>query len=398
MFYNRTMNFYYIRIYVAIALTSVALVACQDDDGATAQTEQTLTYYGADLSYVNQIEEHGGVYKNDGEQQSPYVIFKNNGTNLVRLRLWHNPTWTKEVYGADGKKMYSDLKDVEVSIRRAREQGMEVLLDFHYSDTWADPAAQDVPAAWANITAANVLEDSIYNYTFRTLRYLNGKGLMPELVQIGNETNCGLLFTNAPEGFPTCNVCEGKWVETGAVINRAIDAVRDAADESTIKTKVILHIADPKNVKWFFDNLTTTGGVTDFDIVGFSYYPLWHTTVAPDKLSETIAGFKSAYNKDVMILETAYPWTMEAQDSYTNLFGSDPILPGYSYTRQGLEKLLRDMAQEVHDGGGLGMIYWEPAYISSNMKDTWGTGSSWENCALFDFSGNTIPAIHYMEE
>ncbi|MCD9018113.1 glycoside hydrolase family 53 protein [Parachryseolinea silvisoli] len=392
------MSFHYIRIYVAIALTSVALIACQDDDGATAQTEQTLTYYGADLSYVNQIEEHGGVYKDDGEPQSPYVIFKNNGTNLVRLRLWHNPTWTKEVYGADGKKMYSDLKDVEVSIRRAREQGMEVLLDFHYSDTWADPAAQDVPAAWANITAADVLEDSIYNYTLKTLRYLNGEGLMPELVQIGNETNCGLLFTNAPEGFPTCNVCEGKWVETGAVINRAIDAVRDAADESTIKTKVILHIADPKNVKWFFDNLTTTGGVTDFDIVGFSYYPLWHTTVAPDKLSETIAGFKSAYNKDVMILETAYPWTMEAQDSYTNLFGSDPILPGYSYTRQGLEKLLRDMAQEVHDGGGLGMIYWEPAYISSNMKDTWGTGSSWENCALFDFSGNTIPAIHYMEE
>jgi arabinogalactan endo-1,4-beta-galactosidase len=221
---------------------------------------------------------------------------------------------------------------------------------------------------------------------------------MPELVQIGNETNCGLLFTHASEDFPTCNVCEGKWVETGAVINRAIDAVRDAADESTIKTKVILHIADPKNVKWFFDNLTTTGGVTDFDIVGFSYYPLWHTTVAPDKLSETIAGFKSAYSKDVMILETAYPWTMEAQDSYTNLFGSDPILSGYSYTRQGLEKLLRDMAQEVHDGGGLGMIYWEPAYISSNMKDAWGTGSSWENCALFDFSGNAIPAIHYMEE
>jgi arabinogalactan endo-1,4-beta-galactosidase len=398
MFYKKDMSFNDIRIYTAVILAAVALVACQDDDGATAQTEQKLTYYGADLSYVNQIEEHGGVYKDDGEQQSPYMIFKNHGANLVRLRLWHNPTWTKEVYGADGTKMYSDLKDVEVSIRRAREQGMEVLLDFHYSDTWADPAAQDVPMAWANITELDVLKDSIYNYTFKTLRYLNGKGLMPELVQIGNETNCGLLFTNAPEGFPTCNVCEGKWVETGAVINRAIDAVRDAADESTIKTKVILHIADPKNVKWFFDNLTTTGGVTDFDIVGFSYYPLWHTTVAPDKLSETIAGFKSAYNKDVMILETAYPWTMEAQDSYTNLFGSDPILPGYSYTRQGLEKLLRDMAQEVHDGGGLGMIYWEPAYISSNMKDAWGTGSSWENCALFDFSGNTIPAIHYMEE
>ncbi|MBT1687662.1 glycoside hydrolase family 53 protein [Dawidia soli] len=388
----------YLRIYLAAAVAAVTLAACQDDDSGATETARKLTYYGADLSYVNQIEEHGGVYKDDGQQQSPYAIFKNHGTNLVRLRLWHNPAWTKEIYGADGTKMYSDLKDVEASIRRAREQGMEVLLDFHYSDTWADPAAQDVPAAWANITELDVLKDSVYNYTFKTLRYLDGQGLMPELVQIGNETNCGILFTDAPAGFPTCNVCEGKWAETGAVINRAIDAVRDATDASSTKTKVILHIADPKNVKWFFDNLTTTGGVTDFEIIGFSYYPLWHTTITPDKLSETIAGFKTAYSKDVMILETAYPWTMETNDSYTNLFGSDPILPGYSYTRQGLEKLLTDMAQEVHDGGGLGMIYWEPAYISSNMKDAGGTGSSWENCAFFDFSGNAIPAIDYMQQ
>lgn len=389
------MSFIYRNICLA-ALATVALTACQDDDSSTAATERTLTYYGADLSYVNQIEDHGGLYKDAGVAQSPYVIFKNHGTNLVRLRLWHNPAWTKEVYGDAGKALYSDLNDVEKSIRRAKEQGMEVLLDFHYSDTWADPAAQDVPAAWTNITSYDVLQDSIYNYTFNTLRRLDSKGLMPELVQIGNETNCGLLFTDAPAGFPTCNVCDGKWAETGAVINRAIDAVRDAADASTIKTKVILHIADPKNVKWFFDNLTTTGKVTDFDIVGFSYYPLWHTTVTPDKLSDAIAGFKTAYSKDVMILETAYPWTLETNDSYTNLFGGEPMLPGYGYNRQGLEKLLTDMAQEVHDGGGLGMIYWEPAYISSNMKDAWGTGSSWENCAFFDYSGNTLPVINYM--
>jgi arabinogalactan endo-1,4-beta-galactosidase len=388
----------YKQICLATMLATVTLTSCQDDDSSAAATERKLTYYGADLSYVNQILNHGGVYKDDTVTQSPYIIFKNHGTNLVRLRLWHNPTWTKEVYGGADDPLYSDLDDVEVSIRRAKEQGMEVLLDFHYSDTWADPAAQDVPAAWANITSLDILKDSIYNYTYKTLRRLDAKGLMPELVQIGNETNCGLLFTEAPAGFPTCNVCDGKWVETGEVINHAIDAVRDAADASAIKTKVILHIADPKNVKWFFDNLTTTGKVNDFDIVGFSYYPLWHTTITPDKLSETIAGFKSAYSKDVMILETAYPWTLEAQDSYTNLFGSEAPLPGYSYTRQGLEKLLTDMAQEVHDGGGLGMIYWEPAYISSDMKDTWGAGSSWENCAFFDYSGNTLPVIDYMQK
>jgi arabinogalactan endo-1,4-beta-galactosidase len=197
------------RYYISLLILCAAgQLSCQDDDKkAPVVDEKTDFYFGADLSYVNQILDHGGVYKDDGEIRSPYKIFGDNGANLIRLRLWHNPTWTKEVYGASGTQLYNNLADVEKSIRLAKEQGMSVLLDFHYSDTWADPGKQEIPKAWQQITELSVLKDSVYQYTFKTLAYLDDKGLMPELVQIGNETNCGMLYTNAAAGFPSCNVC-----------------------------------------------------------------------------------------------------------------------------------------------------------------------------------------------
>jgi arabinogalactan endo-1,4-beta-galactosidase len=356
-------------------------------------------YFGADLSYVNQILDHGGVYKMNGSTVNPYKIFKDNGSKLVRLRLWHNPVWTKEVYGASGTQLYNDLGDVEKSIKLSKEQGMSVLLDIHYSDTWADPAKQEIPAAWKNIKDINVLKDSVYNYTFKVLTYLNGKGLMPEMVQIGNETNCGMMFTDALAGFPSCNVCNGDWHRMGIVVNSGIDAVRDVAATSAVKTKVILHVADPKNVEWWFDNMTDPlkGNVTDFDVIGFSYYPLWHTTVPLDQISDNVSRFKSRYGKSVMILETAYPWTTASDDSYNNQFGSQTPISGYPFTQQGQLDLMTKLTQEVIDGGGIGIIYWEPAWISSDLKDLWGQGSSWENAAFFDFDGNATLGMSYMK-
>ena len=141
----------------------------------------------------------------------------------------------------------------------------------------------------------------------------------------------------------------------------------------------------------------TKGNVNDFDIIGFSYYPLWHTTVPVDQLSSNISNFKNKYGKEVMILETAYPWTTAADDSYNNLFGSQQPINGYPYSKQGQYDVMVKISQEVKDGGGQGLIYWEPAWISSDMKDLWGTGSSWENNTFFDFDGNTIQGIDFMK-
>jgi len=393
------MNMFYPAV-ISVALFLVAESCSKTNSGDSTPppvVENDTFYFGADLSYVNQILNHGGVYKDQGETRSPYRIFKDHGTTLARFRLWHDPVWTKDVYGASGTQLYNDLADVEKSIRLAKEQGMAVELDFHYSDVWADPGKQEIPKAWTGITDLSVLKDSVYQYTFKTLQYLNSKGLMPEMVQIGNEINCGMFFTNAPASFPIANSCNGDWQKLGEILNSAILAVREVAATSSIKTKILLHVADPKNVDWWFSNITTTGKVHDFDIIGFSYYPIWHTTVSIDKLSDNISAFKSKFDKDVMILETAYPWIATGNDSYNNAFGAQAPVAGYPYSVTGQLNIMKAITQEIIDGNGSGIIYWEPAWITSSMKDLWGTGSSWENATFFDFNGNVIQGMDFMK-
>jgi len=351
---------------------------------------------GADLSYINQIEDHGGVYYDSSRAQDPFRIFRNHGCNLVRVRLWNHPLWTREVYGASGTRMYSDLLDAEKTIRRARESGMGVCLDLHYSDTWADPAHQDIPAAWMNIRDLEILKDSVYQYTYHVLRYLDAKGLMPQMVQVGNETNCGMMMTNVPQGFPLLNACDGHWQGLGEVINAGIRAVRDAAALSTIKPEIILHVADPVNVEWWFDKIKQPGNVKDFDIIGISYYPLWHTGVSFDELQARISKFKAKYFKKVMIVETAYPWDQQGNDDFTNLFGSQAPLEDFPFTRQGQLDFMVSLTQKVISAGGSGVMVWEPAWITSGLVTQWGTGSAWENSCFFDFNGNVLPVMDFM--
>lgn len=373
-----------------------------DKEKNPAEEENTMEdagvnfYFGADLSYVNQILDKGGSYRINGVVTDPYEIFKTNGTNLVRLRLWHHPEWTKTIYGSDGTQLYNDLNDVEKAIKLSQGQGMQVLLDFHYSDTWADPGNQEIPMAWREITSLEILADSVYAYTFNTINHLNEKGLMPEFIQIGNETNCGLLYTNAPKNFPSCNVCNDEWLQLKTIINSAIAAIEKVEKSSTIDTKIVLHVADPVNVDWWFENISGNNVTSNFDVIGFSYYPLWHTGIRLADLENSIASFKSTYEKEVMILEVAYPWTTQGNDEYANIFGPEIPISEYEFTPDGQLSIMKAITQAVKNGGGIGIIYWEPAWISSEMKDKWGTGSSWENNAFFDYNGNLTRGIDYM--
>lgn len=360
--------------------------------------DDTVFHFGSDLSYVNQILDHGGVYKVNNQVKDPYQIFKDNGNEIVRLRLWHNPVWTKTIYEPDGPQLYNDLLDVSKAIDRSRKLGMKVLLDFHYSDIWADPGAQEIPAAWKDIKEIAVLRDSVYNYTVKSLKFLESKGLLPEFVQVGNEINCGMLYEfnqNPVAGFPSCNVCGGQWSNLRTVLNGAIKAVRDVSATSTVKTKVLLHVADPGNVEWWFDNVAA--GVNDFDIIGFSYYPIWHTNVPLTALSDRVNTFRTKYNKQVMILEAAYPWSTANNDGYPNIFGGQAPMAGYPYTPQGQLDMMKAITQEMMDGGGNGIIYWEPAWITSQTRDYWNIGSSWDNCTFFDFNGNVNIGVGYMK-
>jgi arabinogalactan endo-1,4-beta-galactosidase len=203
---------------------------------------------GADLSYVNEIQDAGGVYKDSNLVKDPFVIFKNHGTNTVRVRLWHNPTWK---LATSNGKLYSDLYDVEKTIKRAKAAGMAVNLDIHYSDDWADPAQQEVPAAWKNATATTI-KDSVYNYTLSVLNYLKSKNLTPEMVQIGNENNNGMVH---PFGKPVNN----SYKAFADIVNSGIKAVRDFSQNSTIKPQIIIHVAQLQNADWWTNNVITLG-------------------------------------------------------------------------------------------------------------------------------------------
>ncbi|TCO07203.1 glycoside hydrolase family 53 protein [Natronoflexus pectinivorans] len=382
-------------------LSMVLSQACSDDkeklvDVIDDENDNSSKQFmmGVDLSYVNQIEDNGGVYLENGIATDPYEVLKNHGANYVRLRLWHNPDWVFDLYD-NNPPLYSGFYDVMKSIQRAKDAGMSVLLDFHYSDTWADPGHQDVPKAWQDITSIDVLSDSVYNYTYHILDRLHSKGLLPEMIQVGNETNCGMMFTNAKPEFPSLNVCQGNWSQFGQVINSAIKAIRDIDSRVGQETIVALHVADPATMQWWLPDVIQKGGIMDFDVMGFSYYHIWHTSISFNQIPGVVEDLINRFNKDIVLLETAYPFTTANNDNYPNIFYTQNVVSGFPYTVEGQKNFMISLVQNLKNAGAIGAFYWEPAWITSDMRDLWGTGSSWENCAFFNFSGNLTEVVEY---
>jgi arabinogalactan endo-1,4-beta-galactosidase len=336
---------------------------------AEAEGPENVPYYlGVDLSYVNEMEDCGGEYRIKGEVTDPFRIFSAYGANLVRVRLWHTPTWTE----------YSTLDDAKKTIARAKAQGMAVLLDFHYSDTWADPSKQIIPAAWAHITDVDVLAKALYDYTFGVLMDLDQAGLMPDMVQVGNEINSEILRGENESGYPI------NWERNAQLINAGIRAVRDAGTQASINPQVMLHIAKPEEVEgWLL--AAARASVTDFDMVGISYYPGW-SNYTVDTTGRLINKLRHQFGKDVLIAETAYPWTLDSvNETAGNTLGNDFLLPDYPATPAGQKQFLIDLTQAVLSNGGVGVIYWEPAWISTPCHTLWGQGSHRENATFFDF-------------
>jgi arabinogalactan endo-1,4-beta-galactosidase len=380
-------------IIVFTFLSLLIFMSCDDKEKTIVIPEEkekkvypvTQFIMGSDLSYANVMEEYGAKYKDSNTVKDVYEIFKDHGNNLVRIRLWHNPQWQIAV---NGSIKYSNLTDVEKSIKRAKENGMAVLLDFHYSDDWADPSRQDIPAAWIGLNI-NVMKDSLCSYTLNTLNYLSSKNLTPEYVQIGNENNEGMLW-------PTGKVINNNFNNFGGFLKSGINAVRKFSETSDIKPKIILHVAQLQNAEWWADGVINKAGVIDFDMIGLSHYFKWSEVKTMTEIKSIIASLYSKYKKDIVIVETAFPWTNQNADSYQNIFSGTESPQGYTVSKEEQLRYMKDLTQTVIDGGGKGIIYWEPSWISTTFKDRWGSGSSWENNAFFDFNGNVLPAIDYM--
>jgi arabinogalactan endo-1,4-beta-galactosidase len=342
-------------------------------------------YFGADLSFAGQMTDCGALYRDsDGKIKGIYRLFKDHGANLVRVRIWN----------AGNKTKYSTLNDVIRTIRDAKAEGMQVLLDFHYSDSWADGGKQPIPADWANITDDAKLSDTLYQYTYYILTTLGRQGLMPEMVQVGNEINPEMLQRkpSPPGNGDIATQPQINWTRDAMIINAGIRAVRDAGKTSTIHPRILLQIAQPENVEpWFA--AAAKAGVTDFDLIGISYYGFQWSKDGLAQTGDVIRNLRRTYpDKDVMLVETAYPWAIDPPGVHSNL-NAKALMPGYPATPEGQKKFLVDLTHTVLAAGGDGVNYWAPDLIANRCP----ARSKGSTTALFDFDGKVLPGIDFMQ-
>ena len=322
---------------------------------------QTDYISGVDISSFPEISLSNPVfYDLDGNQKNVLAILKKNGINTVRLRMWANPNGG-----------HCSLDEMKPFAQILQNMGFKIWLCVHYSDTWADPGQQETPAAWQGVSF-NALKDSVYNYTERLISSIN-----PEYIQIGNEINSGFLH---PQGHIDN---QSQFLE---LLNEGVRAVREHSN----KAKIIMHFAGTDASNWFFNLIRNV----DYDIIGLSYYPLWHgKSLTP--LKNTLSGLSQTYGKNILIAETAYPFTLEWNDWTNNIIGTEDqlILPDYPATPQGQKNFIHKIKNIVSEiKNGIGFCYWGAELIAWKGEQAT-DGSSWENQALFDFENKALPIL-----
>lgn len=346
--------------------------------GLLAAQQAGAVRWGADLSSLARLEAAGAVWRVDGQPADPLTALAGEGAGLLRLRLWHSPS-----------EPWHGLDSTLALARRGREAGLELLLDFHYSDSWADPGHQAPPAAWAGL-AAPALEDSVRVYTRRVLERFVAEDCAPRWVQLGNEIDGGLLW-------PAGRVNDGwdtpvQWQALRRLLAAASQGVDLAFPDPAQRPGRLLHLAnsgwEPGCRRWL-DSLSVAGG-PDFEGIALSYYPWWHGT--PETLQGTLDALALRFHKPLFVVETAYPFTLGWNDDTHNLMGLESqLLPGFPATPAGQRAflaMLRERLAAVPDGLGHALLGWEPAWISAP-----GQGSAVENLAWFDFGGEALPAL-----
>lgn len=344
---------------------------------------------GADVSIMPELERNGTKFYDNGIEQDGLTILKNHGVNWIRVRIWNNP-YVVGPEGVGGGNS-DEAKAIEMA-KRAKALGMKVLVDFHYSDFWVDPGQQKKPDAWKN-DSGDKLVDDVYAYTAKVMQDFNAQGVTPDMVQVGNELNNGMLW---PEAQLTEDNPNG-YKFLAKLLNAGLQAVHDNDKDNKVKTMIHLAGVDVNLYHTFFDNLIVKNKVNDFDIIGMSFYPFWHGTM--DDLKNTMNDVSAKYNKDVIAVETAFGYTLEDADFEKNNFGTnEEKVGGYKATVQGQATGLRDVmatVASVNDNRGLGIFYWAPDWVI-NEKVGWksnGGGNGWDNLTLFDTKGNALESM-----
>ncbi|RNC80202.1 MAG: arabinogalactan endo-1,4-beta-galactosidase [Winogradskyella sp.] len=347
-----------------ILICFLILVSCENEqiNNVSPQTGNGEFLSAVDLSRFPEISNTSPTFFDlEGNEKEFLTILKENGVNTVRLRLWVNPV-----------DEHSGFNEVKAFSQTLRNRGFKVWLTLHYSDTWADPGQQETPLQWQGLDFES-LKETVYNYTAQVINEIE-----PDYIQIGNEINSGMLH---PYGNITTN-----YQNFLNLLQEASNAVRDNSEDC----KIILHFAGIQNSDWFFNQVSTI----DYDIIGVSYYPIWHG-MSLNNLKNAMQSLSEANDKQIIIAETAYPFTLEWNDWTNNIVGLEEqlILPEYPATELGQSKFVRaikTITQELEKG--IGFCYWGAELIAWNGNQAT-NASPWENQALFDFSNKALPAL-----
>ncbi|GIP17115.1 arabinogalactan endo-beta-1,4-galactanase [Paenibacillus montaniterrae] len=358
---------------------------------------------GGDVSMLQEVEQRGGKFYDQQVEKDALEILGDYGMNAVRLRLWVDP------YDSSGNPYGGGTNDLATTIslaQRAKALGMDVLVDFHFSDFWADPGKQNKPKAWQGLTYSQLLT-TVYNYTNSVISQMKAAGVLPEMVQVGNEASSGILWDDGKVGGGIDD-----FTKLGELMSSAINGI-NAALSSNEDVEIVLHLdhgGDNNLYTWWFDKIEAEN--VDYDIIGLTYYPFWHGTMG--ELAYNLNAISSRYDKDVMIVETAYGFTLDDGDGLGNSFyTAEESIGGYPATVAGQTAYLRDLKEIVADvpnNRGRGIFWWEPTWLPVDgahwgseagklyNNDTGLLSNPWDNQTLFDFDGNVLSTVSVFSE
>lgn len=347
----------------------------------SANTLSAQKYVGGDISMLTKYEEAGVVYKDKAGNTVSDVLafFKQEGMNAMRVRLFVDPSKDTD------KAVCQDIDYVKTLGKRIKDAGMKLILDFHYSDTWADPGKQWTPDAWKSLSDEQLYE-KIYEYTKESLQQMIAAGATPDFIQTGNEISYGMLWgTEAEAKNNNNNRCyinspEANWTRFITLLTNAGKACREACKDA----KIIIHserTPKPDVLTDFFDRITKAS--LDYDIIGLSYYPDHHGNLATLEKALTTLEDKN-YGKDIMIVETgySYAWSIGNTFDYTKT---------YPYTEEGQRQFTADLITKLNAHDSVKGLFWWWPEDNGNANVT----ASWWNAALYNHNTGQPYAAFY---
>jgi len=352
------------------ALFVTLFLSCSNGNQADEIPEEKKLVYGGDFSILKKMEDYGAVYKVNGVSKNGLQIFKENGYTWARFRIFHTPNNIGPVC--------NNLNYTIESAKEAKMLGYKILLDFHYSDTWADPGKQFTPAAWQNLSF-ELLADSVRTYTAKILDKMGDAGVLPEMVQIGNEINNGMLW---PQGKLWPETGAANWKDLTTLIKAGIQGVKQAKNSAGIE--IMIHAATGGNLQesnTFYSKMNEFG--VEYNIIGLSYYPWWHGTF--DQLETNLDQISKSFDKDISLVETAY----YSNNWYPEPGGWNLDVKPFPPTETGQNDYLVELAKRLKTHPKVkSVFYWEPEALDIPESQIFYLGRS-----LFDKNGNAFKGI-----